>query len=563
MPHSSQPTPRSVARSAGIVSIAVMGSRILGLVREQVFSSFFGASFANVAFQIAFRVPNLLRDLFAEGALSAAFVATFSQTLAKQGEREAWRLANLVNNGLIIVLSVIALLGIIFSPQIVALMIRDVPMAAAKAQLMTDLAVKMTRILFPFLLMVSLAAVAMGVLNTKGRFGVPASASTMFNVGSIIGGLACAYLMAPEYITNTAVSLFNHQRPTRDDMGAATAIIGMAAGTLIGGMLQWLIQVPSLRAVGYRWSPIVSFRDEGVRQVMRMMAPAIIGSAALQVNFMVSVAFATSVAEGAVVWLNNAQRLLYLPIGIFGVAISTATLPVTSRAAAMENLDEFRRTLASSLRLTLVLTIPSAVGLIILSRPIIALIYQYGRFTASDTDQTAIALAYYAIGLAALSIVRVLAPSFFALRDTRIPMMASLLSIVINYAVSKLTVDYLQLGHIGLALSISAVSIVNFGILFFFMRRKLDGIEGPRLLSTFAKVTLAAAAMGAVCWFVSHQIENNLGLGKLFARLINVSASIAVGLVVFFVAARLLKVDELTQLTGAIKRKFGARFRRS
>jgi putative peptidoglycan lipid II flippase len=561
--HTPNPTPRSVARSAGIVSIAVLGSRILGLVREQVFSSFFGASFANVAFQIAFRIPTLLRDLFAEGALSAAFVATFSQTLTKHGEREAWRLANLVNNGLIIVLSVIALLGIIFSPQIVTLLIRDVPIDAVRAQLMTDLAVKMTRILFPFLLMVSLAAVAMGVLNTKGRFGVPASASTMFNVGSIIGGLACAYLLAPEYITNTAGSLFKHRAPARDDMGAATAIIGMAAGTLIGGMLQWLVQVPSLRAVGYRWRPIVSFRDPGVRQVMRMMTPAIIGSAALQVNVVVNTVFATSVAEGAVVWLGNAFRLIYLPIGIFGVAISTATLPVTSRAAAMENLDEFRRTLASSLRLTLLLTIPSAVGLIILSRPIIALIYQYGRFTADDTRQTASALACYTIGLTAYSTVRVLAPSFYALRDTRIPMLTSLFSIFINYAVAKFTVDYLKIGHVGLALSISAVSIVNFALLFFFMRRKLGGIEGPGLLSTFAKVTLASAAMGAVCWLISHQIENTLGLDRLAARLINVGVSVPVGVVVFCLGVRLLKVDELTQLTGAIKRKFGARFRRS
>jgi putative peptidoglycan lipid II flippase len=540
-----------------------MGSRVLGLVREQVFSSFFGASFANVAFQIAFRIPNLLRDLFAEGALSAAFVATFSQTLAKEGEREAWRLANLVSNGLIIVLLVVAGLGIVFSPEIVALLIRDVPIPPARAQLMTDLAVKMTRILFPFLLMVSLAAVAMGVLNTKGRFGVPASASTMFNVGSIFGGLACAYLLAPKYITNTAVSLFKHQSPAKDDLGAAAAIIGMAVGTLIGGMLQWLVQVPSLRAVGYRWRPIVSFRDSGVRQVMRMMAPAIIGSAAPQVIFVINTIFATSVAEGAVVWLGNAWRLIYLPIGIFGVAISTATLPVTSRAAAMENLDEFRRTLASSLRLTLLLTIPSAAGLIILSRPIIALIYQYGRFTPDDTKNTADALAYYAIGLAAYSIVRVLAPSFYALRDTRIPMMASLFSIVINYAVSKITVDYLGIGHIGLALSMSAVSIVNFAILFFFMRRKLGRIEGGSLLSTFAKVMLASTAMGAVCRLVSNQIENSLGLDRLFGRLINVGASVAVGVVVFYLAARLLKVDELTQLAGALDRKFGARFRRS
>jgi putative peptidoglycan lipid II flippase len=541
------------------VGVAVMGSRILGLVREQVFSSFFGASFANVAFKVAFRIPNLLRDLFAEGALSAAFVATFSQTLAKQGEREAWRLANLVNNGLIIALSVITVLGIIFSPEIVAFLIRDVPIDPAKAQLMTDLAVRMTRILFPFLLMVSLAAVAMGVLNTRGRFGVPASASTMFNVGSIVGGLSFAYLLAPEYITNTAVSLFNRQQPARDDLGAASAIIGMAIGTLIGGMMQWLIQVPSLRAVGYRWRPIVSFRDAGVRQVMRMMAPAIIGSAALQVNVVVNTIFATGVAEGAVVWLDNAFRLIYLPIGIFGVAISTATLPVTSRAAAMDNLDEFRRTLAGSLRLTLLLTIPSAVGLIIISRPIIALIYQYGRFTALDTDQTAIALACFAIGLTAYSADRVLAPSFYALRNPRIPMLVSLLSIVTNYAVAKFTVDYMKVGHIGLGLSISAVAIVNFALLFFFMRRKLDGIEGRSLLSTFAKVTLASAAMGAVCWLVSDRIENYLGLVGIFARLINVSASIVVGVIVFYVGARLLKVGELTQLTGAIERKFRSR----
>ncbi|MGE0131954.1 MAG: murein biosynthesis integral membrane protein MurJ [Blastocatellales bacterium] len=554
-PQSAIRNPQSVARSAGIVSVAVMGSRILGLVREQVFSSFFGAGFANVAFQIAFRIPNLLRDLFAEGALSAAFVATFSQTQTKRGEQEAWRLANLVNNGLIVVISIIVVAGIIFSPEIVSLLIRDVPTDAATARLMTDLAVKMTRILFPFLLMVSLAAVAMGVLNTKGRFGVPASASTMFNVGSIIGGLTCAYLLAPEYITNTATSLFNRQQPARDDLGAATAIIGMAIGTLIGGMLQWLIQIPSLRAVGYRWRPIVSFRDEGVRQVMRLMAPAIIGSAALQVNVVVNTMFATSAAEGAVVWLGNAFRLIYLPIGIFGVAISTATLPVTSRAAAMDNLDEFRRTLASSLRLTLLLTIPSAVGLIILSRPIIALIYQYGRFTEFDTRQTALALAYNAIGLTAYSAVRVLAPSFYALRETRIPMMASLLSIITNYAVAKFTVDYLKIGFVGLALSISAVAIINFALLFFFMRRKLDGIEGRGLFAAFAKVTLASAAMGAVCWLVNNRIENYLGLDGLFARFINVGVSIVVGIIMFYLAASLLRVSELNQLTAAIRRK--------
>jgi putative peptidoglycan lipid II flippase len=552
----------SMARSAGIVSVAVMGSRILGLVREQVFTWFFGAGIANAAFTIAFRVPNLLRDLFAEGALSAAFVTTFSRTLTKDGEREAWRLANLVNNGLIVVISLVVIAGVIFAPQIVDLLISpsEIDPDPAKTAALTQLAVRMTRILFPFLLMVSLAAVAMGVLNTKGRFGVPASASTMFNVGAIFGGLFFAYLLAPDYIRGAASAIFYGRRPPEDEAGASTAIIGMAIGTLVGGMLQWLIQAPSLRAVGYRWQPILSFRDEGVRQVMRMMAPAVIGSAALQVNVLVNTAFATSVAAAAVVWLSVAFRLIYLPIGMFGVAISTATLPLTSRAAALENLDEFRHTIAHALRLTFLLTIPSAVGLIVLSRPIISLIYQHGRFTAFDTEQTAIALAYNAIGLTAYSAVRVLAPSFYALKDTWIPMVTSLFSIVTNYVVAKLTVDYLRIGHRGLALSISVVSIINFALLFYFMRRKLGKIEGRSLFSTFAKVTLAAAVMGVICWTVNRQIEMRLGTEDLPARLTTVGVSVAVGIIVFYLVARLLRVSELDQMTSALKRKFGARF---
>lgn len=558
-PQSVTPKPKSIARSAGIVGIAVMGSRILGLVREQVFATFFGAGFAMDAFLIAFRIPNLLRDLFAEGALSAAFVSTFSQTITKRGEQAAWRLANLVNNALIVVISLIVLAGIIFAPQIVNLLLDPgkYQTDAVTAGTTYSLAVTMTRIMFPFLLMVSLAAVAMGVLNTKDRFGVPASASTMFNVGSIIGGLFCAYLFAPEYIA----AVIGGQ--PANAAGAAQAIVGMAIGTLAGGVLQWLIQVPSLRAVGYRWQPILSFRDEGMRQVMRLMAPAIIGSAALQVNVFVNTKFASGLGEGPVSWLSYAFRLIYLPIGIFGVAISTATLPAASRAAANENLDEFRRTLASSLRLTLLLTIPSAVGLIVLSRPIVALIFQHGQFDAFDTEQTAAALMYNAVGLTAYSAVRVLAPSFYALKETRIPMLASVISIATNYLVAWLTVEHFGIGHRGLALSISAVAIVNFALLFFFMRRRLNGIEGRSLFVTFAKVLLASALMGAVCWFASRQIETFLGTKSLLVRLMNVGASVALGIGLFYVTASLLKVRELNQMTAAFQRKFGRRFRRA
>jgi putative peptidoglycan lipid II flippase len=585
-PQPTAPPSKSIARSASIVSLATMGSRVLGLVREQVFAAFFGAGVANDAFNIAFRIPNMLRDLFAEGALSAAFVSTFSRTLNQQGEREAWRLANLVNNGLILILLVITVLGIFFAPQIVdwlvgssnssgwlagSLTAAGLPQGvvealagacppqneSGQAEALIPLAVKMTRILFPFLLMVSLAAVAMGVLNTKDRYAIPASASTMFNVGSIAGGLACAYLMAPGYVAQVANSLWQRVPVARDEAGATQAIIGMAIGTLIGGILQWLIQVPSLRAVGYRWRAELSFSDPGVRQVMKLMAPAIIGSAALQVNLVVNTNFATCLGQGPVSWLQYAFRLIYLPIGIFGVAISTATLPITSKAAALDDLTGFRRALASALRLTFLLTIPSAVGLVVLSRPIIALIYQRGSFTANDTEQTAQALSYYALGLVAYSAVRVLTPSFYALKETRVPMLASLVSIVTNYLVASVSVKWFGFGHRGLALSIAAVAVVNSLLLFFFMWRKLGELEGRSLLFSFSKVSLAAAVMGGICWQVSLQVERLLGTVSLSARLLNVGGSVALGIIVFFLAARLLRVGEITQLTSIVSRKLG------
>jgi putative peptidoglycan lipid II flippase len=538
-----------------------MGSRILGLVREQVFAAFFGTGVAQAAFVVAFRIPNMLRDLFAEGALSAAFVTTFTQTLNQKGEREAWRLANLVNNALIVVLSLLTLVGIVMAPQLVNLLVGDSEFAgnAAERAEMIALAIKLTRILFPFLLMVSLAAVAMGILNTKGYYAIPASASTMFNVGSIIGGLVCAYGFAPEYITHIASALWHRQTVQGDPSGAMQAIVGMAIGTLIGGVLQWLIQVPSLRAVGYRWRWQVSFTDPSMRQVMRLMAPAIIGSAALQINLVVSTNFATSIGTEPANWLLFAFRLIYLPIGIFGVAISTATLPITSRAAALDDLTEFKTALGKALRLIFVLTIPSAVGLMVLSRPIIALIYERGKFTAFDTQQTGLALSYYALGLVAYSAIRVLTPSFYALKETRIPMYVSLASIATNYLVSALSVRVFGLGHRGLALSVSAVAIVSSVLLFMFLHRRVGALTDAKLWQTFIKVSLAASLMGGLCWLVSQQLERWLGTVSLSARFFDVSLSVGTGIIAFYLAARALRISEITALTNIFARKLGLR----
>ncbi len=562
-PATQNPQPPSVARSAGIVSLAVMGSRVLGLVRELIFAAFFGAGFATDAFIVAFRIPNLLRDLFGEGALSAAFVTTFTTKLNNEGEQAAWRLANLVNNGLFIVLSLIALLGIIFSPQIVHLLMDVSPKRGAidpaKAALTFELAVQMTRIMFPFLLMISLAAVAMGVLNTKGIFGIPASASTMFNVGSIFGGLLCSYLLAPDYIAAIISAIFHGQQPQLSQQSAARAIIGMAIGTLIGGVCQWLIQVPALRKVGYRWQPILSFRDDGVRQVMKLMAPAIIGAAAVQVNVLVSTNFASSLGEGPVSWLNYAFRLIQFPIGVFGVAISTATITKTAREAAQGKFDDFRKTIASSLRLTMLMTIPSTIGLIVLAKPIIGMIYERGKFTVFDTNQTADAMMFYALGLTAYSAIKVVVPAFYALKDTRIPMLASVLSIITNYFVAKLSIEHFGIGHRGLALSVSAVALINFAVLFFFLRRRLKGIEGWGLLLAFVKIVVAALLMGAACYFLSEQITAFIGNEKLLARIANVMVSVGVGVLIFGVTAKLLRVSELEQLSAAVLRRFGKR----
>lgn len=545
---------QKVARSAGIVSLAVMGSRVLGLVREQVFAAYFGAGFLNDAFQVGFRIPNTLRDLFAEGALSVAFVKTFTDYSLKKSEAEAWRLASIVMNALAIVLSVITVLGIIFSPQIVALIARD--FSPEKAALATTL----TRIMFPFILMVALAAVAMGVLNTKGRFGVPASASTLFNVGSIVGGLFFAFWLS-------GGAWASPQEPGAVPGDAAQwAIIGMAIGTLIGGGLQFLIQVPSLLKVGFRFRPLVSFTDPGVRQVMRLMGPAVIGTAAVQINVLVNTFFASSI-EGGPSWLGYSFRLMQLPIGVFGVAIGTATLPTISRHAAQGDTPRFRSTLSSSLGLVFLLTIPSACGLVVLGRPIIALIYERGAFTTTTTDMVAMALAAYSVGLAGYAAIRVLSPAFYAIDDARTPMLVSLCSIFINiiasyffkgwfsqYGVTPETPD--GYAHAGLALSTSVVALVNFFALALLMRRRIQRLEGRRIVSSFLRIAVASAALSAASYFTYAWLSGMLGGRGLLARMVETFVPIAVGGGVFFLTAKLLRVHELDQAVHAFAGRF-------
>lgn len=525
--------------------MAVMASRVLGLVREMVFAHFFGASksFATDAFVIAFRIPNLLRDLFAEGALSSAFVTVFSDYLVTKDEKEAFRLSNLVATGLILVLGILVVLGIIFAPQVVAVIASGFEEDPAKF----ELTVRLTRIMMPFILVVALAAQAMGVLNARDRFGVPAMASTFFNIGSIIGGLATAAFLADPTFSHPISSIV--EKPTE-------GITGMAYGVLIGGLLQYAVQWPSLRKAGFRYRPMLSFSDPGVRRIFGLMGPAVIGAAAVQVNVLVNSRFATSIpgGSGPVSWLNFAFRLMQFPIGVFGVAIATATLPAISRSAALKDITEFRHTLAGSIRLAFLLTIPSAVGLIVLGRPIIALIYEHGPvFGATDTEHTAAALAFYAIGLAGYAAVRILAPAFYAINDARTPMMISLLSMVMNFVMNWMLVGVLQ--ERGLALSTSTVALMNFALLYAIMRRRVGGIEGRRTGITVAKILVASAVMGAVCWAISEVIARLAG-PSLPARSANVVVSVAAGAGIFYLVASALGIQELKAATDVFTRRF-------
>lgn len=561
---------KSIARSAGIVSIAVMGSRLLGLVREQVMAKYFGAGFLTDAFVVAFRIPNLLRDLFAEGALSAAFVTTFTAYSLdpKKGDAAAWRLANMVMNLLVIILSVITILGIVFAPYIVAFMTMNFDFNPNTFQLTVSsgfspekaaLATTLTRIMFPFLLAVAVAAVAMGVLNTKKVFGIPASASTMFNVGSIIGGIGFAYLLS-------GGGWISPQDPAVVPSRAAQlAIMGMGIGTLIGGVLQFAIQVPALRRVGFRYQPILSLRDEGVRQVMKLMAPAVIGTAAVQINVMINTMFASDIS-GAPSWLTFAFRLMQFPIGVFGVAIGTATLPAISRFAKTRDMDNFRETLASSISLVFLLTLPSACGLIVLGQPIIKLIYERGAFTGFDTQMTATALAAYSIGLTGYAAIKVLSPAFYALGDARTPMVISLLSIVTNivanlafknvFASFQTALAPNGYAHVGLAFSTSCVALINFFALLFLMRRKVGNIHARRILSSFARTAVAACALSITSYALYRLLLNALGDATLYTQLILTLLPIACGAAVFFAVARLLRIRELEHAVNSIAGRF-------
>ncbi len=518
-------TSKSIARSAGSVSIAVFMSRILGLVREQVLAGLFGAGTAMDAFVVAFRIPNLLRDLFAEGALSAAFVTVFTEYDQKRTQEETWRLVNNVFTAITIIISAIVAAGMFFSKDLVLLLAPEFSEVAGKIMLTKQL----TEIMFPFLLMISLSALLMGILNTKGHFFIPAMASSCFNIGSIVigGGLA---LILPHW--------------------GYPAIAGMAVGTLAGGMGQMAIQLPLAIKHGFRFRPLLDLRDPGLMKIGRLIVPAIIGLSATQINIFINTNFASRCAEGSVAWLNYAFRLMQFPIGLFGVALSVATLPVIAKQAAQHQTDELRETLVSSLTMGFALTVPAAVGLWILAKPIVALIFQHGRFSAFDTLMTAQAVQYYSIGLLAYAAVKIIVPVFYALNDTRWPVIASFTAVVANICIILATLRHLQ--HRAIALSTSMTMIMNFLLLAAVLYRKLSGYNITGLMISMLKIITASIIMGLTVWQVCIMVP--CGDSSL-SKIIQITVGIASGAATYIALVLLFRLREAVTPLQAIMRK--------
>jgi len=522
------------------VSAAVMASRVLGLAREMMFAGIYGGSRWMDCFFLAFKVPNLLRDLFAEGALSQAFVTTFSKRLKTDGDQSAWALANKMMTLAAVFMSGVTILGIVAAPWIVELLTSlsrsgSTPRVYDAAEI--TLMVTMVRIMYPFILLVSLAALVMGILNAKNIFGMPALSSCFFNLGSMIGGLGFGWWLDPTW--------------------GPKSLIGFAIGVVIGGLAQLSCQFPALGRVGYRFVADFNWKDSGVRQILKLMAPAVIAASVVQINVVVNAMFAYGVGEGAVSWLSYAFRLMQLPIGVFGVAVATVTLPALSRAAINGISEDFRPTLAKGLRLVAFLVLPSTLGLVFLAEPIVSVLYERGNFDVVDRMQTAAALRAYGYGLLFYAALKVLQPAFYAIDKRWLPMIVSIFALGLNLGFNYLFVFVLGWGHASLALTTSIVASVNFLILFCAMRKFAGDIGTMDLLVLMAKLLVAGAALAGICLAANTFFFVDPAKLGWWLKTAGLVSTIGVAAVVYFIIAKLLRVDEANDAMAMVMRKLG------
>jgi len=510
-----------VTRAAGVVGGATFLSRILGYVRDAVIAWLFGTSASADAFFVAFRIPNLLRRMFAEGSLGVAFVPVFTETLHKKGRAEALRLAQAALLSLSGLLAAVAVLGVACAPEIVGLVgpgFKDDPA-------LFNLTVELTRIMFPYIFFIGLVALSMGILNVFGHFAAPALAPVVLNL-SIIGA---ALVVSPHL-----------ERP----------VVGLAVGVLAGGALQLLLQLPFLYRFGAGFGGRMVFFHDGLKKVGRLMVPAAFGAAVYQINLLINTQLATLLPQGSVSYLYYADRLVQFPLGIIGLAAATALLPSLSRQALTDDRAAVTRTFGHSARITLFLTIPAMCGLLLLREPIIWLLFQRGAFDLAAVRLTAAALLYYGAGLWAFTLARLAAQIFYALQDTRTPVWTAAVSIATNIAVGVTCMRFM--GHVGLALATTVASGVNVVLLLTAMRSKLGPLGMGEIFKSAARSLGCALVMCAGIMLLRPRIGGGES-PEVLTVVAGLGLAIAGGMLFYFVMARLTRAPELAALVNAVK----------
>lgn len=516
---------KGILKAAGILGSATILSRVMGMVRDMVTSRLFGAGMATDAFFAAFQIPNMLRRFFAEGALTAAFVPTFSETLVQDGEERARELANLCFTLLFIVTALVTLLGIWCSPLIVKLMFPGFSAVPGKF----DLTVLLNRMMFPYLFFISLVALCMGILNTVRHFFTPAISTVFLNIAMIV----CALVLRPFY-----------QYP----------ITALAIGVLAGGMIQLLLQLPVLWRKGFPIRPCFAFNDQKLKKIALLMLPATLGVGVYYLNITVGNILASLLPQGSVSYLYYAQRLFEFPQGVFTVSVAQAVLPTMSRQAAEGDLAAMKDSLNYGVRLTLFVTVPALAGLMVCAVPLMSVLFMGGQFDYAMAVQSAKALIYYSLGLSFVALVRVLAPAFYALQDTRTPVLTAFIAFLLNLGFSLWLMGPLLHGGLALASSLSALG--NMLLLFWLLRRKAGLLGGRRMLRTAFVSLLAAVPAAGSAWLITRLLDWSLAGHKLQKGLFLMLA-VASAVASYGIVCQMLRSEEAGEFWTILRRKLG------
>ncbi|MGQ0556212.1 MAG: murein biosynthesis integral membrane protein MurJ [Nitrospiraceae bacterium] len=515
---------QSVVKAAGMIGVATFSSRVLGFVRDMVLAKLFGATPAADAFFVAYRIPNLLRELFAEGSMSAAFIPVFTEYHTLKSKQDAWELASAVFTTLLTIVTGITILGILGAAGIVWLLAPGFHDDPARLEMTTLL----TRMMFPYLIFISLAALAMGILNSLRAFAAPAFSPVFFNL-FIIG---CSLFLAPTM-----------QEP----------ILGVAIGVVAGGAAQFAMQLPGLKLRGMLFGFTFNPGHPGVRKIGRLMIPSLLGLSVTQINITVSTILGSFFAGGPT-YLFYGMRLIQFPLGIFGVALATAILPTLSAQAARGALDELRTTLGFGLRMILFIILPAMVGLILLRTPIVHLFFEHGTFTAHDTAETAFAVLCYALGLWAFGGVRIIVSAFYSLKDTTTPAISAAIAVVANILFSLVLMSHL--GAAGLALATALAAMVNGGILVVVLDRRLGGVEWKSVIRSAGRVLVACVPIVMACWWVTG-VQVWAQPDEWAEKSAMLVAAVGLSLGGYFGVHALFGSDELSVVWGMVRRKLG------